>query len=155
MWLLKFLTLRMSLYVMVVFSIIIVNLGLYIHDKYNEKKILEHFITSQVDYFFNIINEDLDNIINGKNPKYIKLLKNYELTDRDREYYNGFIEFVYTKNDKKIVIDLLSAIQFLETLGKDIFGYCMYVNNNILTCSNPNEDYKFSFNKSISRAPSS
>lgn len=143
-------SLKLHYYQILLIITIIANLILYEISKYEEKIVINNFFTRQAEYILNVISKDIENILNSKSPRYVAVLKNYQLLNNDEAYDNSFIETIYGKNNERIAVDFISLLSFIEELGNNNFDYCLSLNNKILSCSNPEKTYALSLNKSVS-----
>jgi hypothetical protein len=132
------LALALTLLAIVMFT---VNVILYKSSKIFEEDFIKSYLTNQLSCIQSLMLQDVQNILENKNPEHLMLIKNFQYLKDSTIYENGMIGKIYTENNNIIVFDFSSVFELIDGLAKENFMYYIELNGKILNSSMPEETY--------------
>jgi len=134
-----------------IIATIIINVCLYKQDRNFEYHKNKLYLQNQLDSIRHLVENDINNILENKNPEHLILIKNFDNSANTsaKIYENGITARVYVNDSKVILADFSNLFELLEEINRDNFAYYIELNNKIINNSIPKENYEIVFNGSI------
>ena len=137
--------------ILIIIAAVIINACLYKQDRNFEYHKNKLYFQNQLDSIRRLIENDLNSILENKNPEHLILIKNFDnsANTSTKIYENGITAIVYVNDSKVILADFSNLFELLEEINRDNFAYYIELNNKIINNSIPKENYEIVFNGSI------
>jgi hypothetical protein len=134
-----------------IIATIIINVCLYKQDRNFEYHKNKLYLQNQLDSIRHLVENDINNILENKNPEHLILIKNFDNSANTsaKIYENGITARVYINDSKVILADFSNLFELLEEINRDNFAYYIELNNKIINNSIPKGNYEIVFNGSI------
>lgn len=137
---------------LLVFVIFLFNLFLYENSKNFENEFIKSYLLKQLSFVHKIIEKDIQNIFESKNPEHLLIIKNYmPETNTLSAYEDRIIDKIYNSNGDSIIADFSNIFELIEELARSNFFYYIKLNGRPLNKKpiNTGDTYTAEFNGKV------